>query len=146
MKFQQVKLWEAAKWGATPLWPLGLACTSTPADSPGQSTGRKVRPCSEGSYKISHLKWGPCLWRVSLKLRGGGMINLGTWGGNASNPHDSSLLCPPWNVTISLKRKVYLVVLIFLAITSSFPELLQFSSEYQNDNNWSFKIPPTVTM
>lgn len=128
---QVVKLWDAAEWGATPLLAPGLACTSIPAASSTQSTWRKARPRSEGSDEISHLKW--CPWGVSLKLKRGGVINLGTPGRKCKQPTWffsalSSLKC----LTISLKRKIYLVVLIFLAITSSFPELLQFSSEYQN--------------
>lgn len=145
MKFHQVKLWDAAKWEVTPLLSLGLACTSIPAVSSTQSTRRKVRPCSEGSYEINHLKW--CPWGVSLKLRRGGVINLGTPGRKCKQPTWFFSALPSLKcLTISLKRKIYLVVLIFLAITFSFPELLQVSSEYQNDNHWSLKMPPTVTM
>lgn len=145
MKFHQVKLWDAAKWEATPLLILGLACTSIPAVSSTQSTRRKVRPCSEGSYDISHLKW--CPWGVSLKLRRGGVINLGTPGRKCKQPTWFFSALPSLKcLTISLTRKIYLVGLIFLAVTFSFPELLQVSSDYQNDNHWSLKMPPTVTM
>lgn len=143
MKFHQIKLWVAAKWEAPPLLSLGLACTSIPAVSSTQSTRRNVRPRSEGSCEISHLKW--CPWGVSLKHRRGGVINLGTPGRTCKHPTWFFSALPSLKcLTISLKRKIYLVVLIFLAITFSFPELLQFSSEYQKDNHWSLKMPPTV--
>lgn len=87
----------------------------------------------------------PCPWCSFAKAQG---AEWQTWvlrGTNVNNLCDSSVLSSLKCLTISLKRKIYLVILISLGITFSFLELLKLSFKYQNDNHWSFKMLPMVT-